>query len=273
MTIQVGECRVEKITEQRATFPFGALFKAHRSEMSDALAEQPAEVSIHSWLVRTAEHTILIDTATGNGRHRDNKPLFHQLNTPYADNLAQAGVNPAEVTLVLMTHIHTDHVGWNTHWVDGQWQPMFPNARYICSAIELQHCQDDPASQELYRDSILPLIERGQLQTIDVQDSPLFAGVLRYISTPGHSIDHASIVLESQGEYAIFPGDVMHHPVQFQHPHWNSLFCEDLPLATASRQRVIDWCQQHQAIWFSSHFHSSSLGRVAPDGQWSPLED
>ncbi|WAH62167.1 hypothetical protein LZ023_40530 (plasmid) [Pseudomonas silvicola] len=70
--------------------------------------------------------------------------------------------------------------------------------------MELQHCQDDPASQELYRDSILPLIERDQLQTINVQDSPLFAGVLRYIATPGHSIDHASIVLESQGEYAIF---------------------------------------------------------------------
>ncbi|ORM63587.1 MBL fold metallo-hydrolase [Pantoea rodasii] len=273
MTIRVGDCLIEKIVEQSATFPYGTLFKAHRAEMSDAVAAQPAEISIHSWVVRTAEHTILIDTATGNGRDRDNKPLFHQLNTPYAERLAQAGVDPAAVTLVLMTHIHTDHVGWNTHFVDGQWQPMFPNARYVCSALELQRCQNDAANEALYRDSILPLMVSGQLETVNPKDSPLYAGVLRYLSTPGHSSDHASIVLESQGECAIFAGDVMHHPIQFQHPLWNSLFCEDLPLAIASRQRVIDWCRQHQAIWFSSHFHHSSCGRVARDGQWIPLEE
>ncbi len=273
MKIRVGDYQIEKITEQTGAFPFGTLYPAHRAEMSDAIAAEPAAVSIHSWVVRSGEHLVVVDTATGNGRNRDNKPLFHQLNSPYADNLTHADVDPAAVTLVLMTHIHTDHVGWNTHWHKGQWQPMFPNARYICSAKELQQCQQDPALQELYRDSILPLIERGQLETIDVENSPLFAGALRYIATPGHSIDHASIVLESGGKLAIFAGDVMHHPIQFEHPHWNSLFCEDLPLAIASRKQVIDWCRQHQAIWFSSHFHSSSYGRVARDGQWIPLED
>ncbi|WP_058972941.1 MBL fold metallo-hydrolase [Type-D symbiont of Plautia stali] len=273
MNIRVGDCLIEKVSEQTGSFPFGSLYSAHRAEMSDNFAAQLAEVSIHSWVVRAGEDVIVIDTATGNGRNRDNKPLFHQLNTPYAENLARVIVDPASVTLVLMTHIHTDHVGWSTHWLNGEWQPMFPNARYICSAKELIQCQQTPAMQALYRDSILPLIERGQLETINVDHSPLFAGVLRYIATPGHSVDHASIVLESGGESAIFAGDVMHHPVQFQHPHWNSLFCEDLPLAIASRQRVIDWCRQHQAIWFSSHFHSSSCGRVAPDGHWIPLED
>jgi glyoxylase-like metal-dependent hydrolase (beta-lactamase superfamily II) len=273
MTIRVGDCLITKVSEQTATFPLDVLFTPHRAEMRAELAQQPAKMSIHSWVVRTAEHTIIIDTATGNGRNRDNKPLFHQLNSPYAENLARAGVDPAEVTLVLMTHIHTDHVGWNTYQHDGQWQPMFPHARYICSARELEHCQHDTAAQALYRDSILPLIESGQLETINVQDSPLFAGVLRYISTPGHSCDHASIVLESAGESAIFAGDVMHNPIQFQHPHWNSLFCEDKVLAVISRQRVMDWCRQHQAIWFSTHFTGSSCGRVSRDGQWIPLED
>ncbi|WP_210080437.1 MBL fold metallo-hydrolase [Pantoea endophytica] len=273
MTIRVGDCLITKVSEQTAAFPLGVLFTPHRAEMSNELAEQPAEMSIHSWVVRTGEHTIIIDTATGNGRSRDNKPLFHQLNTPYAANLAQAGVDPAEVTLVLMTHIHTDHVGWNTHQRDGEWQPMFPNARYICSAWELAHCQQNPAAQELYHDSILPLIGSGQLETINVQDSPLFAGVLRYLSTPGHSVDHASIVLESAGESAIFAGDVMHNAIQFQYPHWNSLFCEDKALAVTSRQQVVDWCAQHQAIWFSTHFNGSACGRVTRDGQWIPLEN
>lgn len=272
MTIRVGDCRIDKVSEQTAAFPLGVLFTPHRAEMSDEMALQPAGMSIHSWVVRTAEHTIIIDTATGNGRNRDNKPLFHQLNTPYAENLAQAAVDPQDVTLVLMTHIHTDHVGWNTTQRDGQWQPMFPNARYICSARELEHCQQNPAAQELYRDSILPLIENGQLETIDVHDSPLFAGVLRYMPTPGHSVDHASIVLENGSAAAIFAGDVMHHPIQFQYPHWNSLFCEDKPLAIGSRQRVMDWCLQHQAIWFSTHFAGSSCGRMSRDGQWIPLE-
>lgn len=271
MKIRVGDCLIEKVSEQVGTFPFSALYPAHRAEMHDQFAAQLADISIHSWVVRTGEHTVVIDTATGNGRNRANKPLFHQLNSPYAEHLAQAGVDPADVTLVLMTHIHTDHVGWNTHWHHGEWQPMFPNARYICSERELKHCQQDTDSQVLYRDSILPLIERVQLETITIDDSPLFAGVLRYVATPGHSIDHASIVLESRGESAIFAGDVMHHPVQFHYPHWNSRFCEDLPRAVVSRRNVIDWCRQHHAVWFSSHFHGSSCGRVSRDGQWLPL--
>ncbi|NIF21557.1 MBL fold metallo-hydrolase [Candidatus Pantoea multigeneris] len=272
MKIRVGDCLVEKVAEQTAGLPYGELYPAHRAEMTHDFAAQTAEVSIHSWVVRTSEDVVVIDTATGNGRNRDNKPLFHQLNTPYASNLARAEVDPEAVTLVLLTHIHTDHVGWNTHWHNGEWQPMFPNARYICSAKELEQCRQNPAAQELYRDSILPLIERGQLEVINVGESPLFAGVLRYITTPGHSVDHASIVLESNGESAIFTGDLMHHPVQFQYPHWNSVFCENLSLATASRQRVIDWCREHRAIWFSSHFHSSSYGRVTHGGQWIFLE-
>lgn len=272
MTIGVGDWQITKVCEQIAPFPMGVLFTPHRAEMSEELAQQTAEMSIHSWVLRNAEHTIIIDTATGNGRNRANKPLFHQLNTAYAENLTAAGVDPAAVTLVLMTHIHTDHVGWNTTQRDGKWQPMFPNARYVCSALELARCQNDPAAQELYLDSILPLIEAGQLDTINVQDSPLFAGALRYMSTPGHCSDHASIVLESGGESAIFAGDVMHNEIQFKYPAWNSLFCVDQPLAIHSRQRVVDWCQQHQAIWFSTHFAGSSCGRVSLDGQWIPLE-
>ncbi|MDO6408744.1 MBL fold metallo-hydrolase [Pantoea phytobeneficialis] len=276
MKIQVGDCLIEKVTEQTATLPFAALYPDHLAQMPVGLAPQLATLSIHSWVVRTGKDIIIIDTATGNQRDRDHKPLFHQLQTDYAQRLVRAGVDPHAVTLVLMTHIHTDHVGWNTHWRDGRWQPMFPNARYICSAAELARCEKNPAMQALYLDSILPLINSGQLETVAVDGSPLFAGVLRYLPTPGHSIDHASLLLSSRGQQAFFSGDVMHHPLQFQFPRWNSVFCENKALAVRSRQLAIDWCLQHQAIWFSSHFSASSCGRVisaAPElPHWMPLE-
>jgi len=252
MTLHIGECSIDKVIEQTSSLPFAALFPAHRETMGDTLAQQPAEISIHSWVVRTARDTIVIDTATGNGRNRDNKPLFHQLQTAWPQRLAEAGVDPDEVTLVLMTHIHT--------------------ARYICSARELAQCRSTPSMQALYHDSLAPLLASGQLETIDVQRSPLFAGVLRYMPTPGHSVDHASIVLQSAAAHAVFSGDVMHHPVQFAHPQWNSVFCEDLPRAVTSRQLLIDWCIRHQALWCSSHFAGSSCGRVSPERQWIPVE-
>ncbi len=263
--IIVGDCSVEKITEQTASLPLTALYPDHHSSLSEEALPKEAELSIHSWLVRTPQQVIVIDTATGNGRQRDNKPLFHQLDTPYYPRLIACGVDPDEVSLVLMTHIHTDHVGWNTHKVNGQWQPLFPAARYVCSATELEACLADPQQQELFNDSLLPLIASGQLDTVNVSESPCFAGVLSYFPTPGHSIDHASLILRSAGQSAIFTGDVMHHPLQFRFPQWNSVFCENKPQAVDSRQKALEWATGHQALWFSSHFAGSSVGRVTRD--------
>ena len=261
----VGDCTVEKITEQTATLPLTALYPDHQLPLREETRPQNVELSIHSWLVRTPEQVIVIDTATGNGRQRDNKPLFHQLDTPYYTRLLASGVDPDEVSMVIMTHIHTDHVGWNTHLVNGQWQPLFPSARYICSATELEACLADPQQQELFNDSLLPLITRGQLDTVNVNESRCFAGVLSYLPTPGHSIDHASLILHSAGESAIFTGDIMHHPLQFRFPEWNSVFCENKLQAVRSRQKALEWATAHQALWFSSHFAGSSVGRVTRD--------
>ncbi len=120
---------------------------------------QPIALSIHSWVVQTPYDLIVIDTATGNGRERGGNPLYHQLNTPYLENLRAAGVNPEDVTLVLLTHLHTDHVGWNTVWQDDRWVPLFPNARYLCSAKELSRVKNSERYRALWLDSLLPVIE------------------------------------------------------------------------------------------------------------------
>ncbi|PLB94680.1 MBL fold metallo-hydrolase, partial [Klebsiella pneumoniae] len=121
-----------------------------------------------------------------------------------------AGVNPEDVTLVLLTHLHTDHVGWNTVWQDDRWVPLFPNARYLCSAKELSRVKNSERYRALWLDSLLPVIEAGQLETVDVATRPRVGGRIDFIPTPGHSPDHAALILAAGDDYACFSGDLLH---------------------------------------------------------------
>ncbi|ARS52800.1 MBL fold metallo-hydrolase [Kushneria konosiri] len=259
---RVGEADIFRVTEQVAEFPSAKLFPEHRSELNAADIPDMVAISIHSWVVRTPTRLIIIDTATGNHRDRGGHPLFHNLQTPYAERLTEAGVDRHAVDTVLLTHLHTDHVGWNTYQDNGHWRPMFPNARHVFSAAELDRWQRDPAHATILKDSIQPLLDAGLADTIDPAAGEALDELFIYHSSPGHSPDHASIVLQSQGEYALFAGDVMHHPIQTRYPHWNSTFCENKPYAVASRQWALDWCVQHDALYCSSHFAESSAGRI-----------
>ena len=265
MTLHIGECSIDKVIEQTSSLPFAALFPAHRETMGDTLAQQPAEISIHSWVVRTARDTIVIDTATGNGRNRDNKPLFHQLQTAWPQRLAEAGVDPDEVTLVLMTHIHTDHVGWNTVLKKGQWRPTFPNARYYFSADEYHFYQNPlnvmPESTGAMDDSVYPVVASGQAVFLDSAETEVVAG-LQIHRTPGHSVDHLAFSFSDGGETALFWGDVVHSPLQICLPEWNSRYCEFPDTAKKSRTVMMNFAAQTRALVFTSHFPDSSAGRV-----------
>ncbi|HCM5774641.1 TPA: MBL fold metallo-hydrolase [Klebsiella variicola subsp. variicola] len=228
---------------------------------------QSIALSIHSWVVQTPHDLIVIDTATGNGRERGGNPLYHQLNTPYLENLRAAGVNPEDVTLVLLTHLHTDHVGWNTVWQDDRWVPLFPNARYLCSAKELTRVKNSERYRALWLDSLLPVIEAGQLETVDVAARPRVGGRIAFVPTPGHSPDHAALILAAGDDYACFSGDLLHSPLQFAHPQWNSAFCGDPRQAEASRREMMAWGASHHAQWFTGHFAGPSCGWLEEDKQ------
>ncbi len=187
----------------------------------------------------------------------------HQLNTPYAQRLRDAGVDPDAVDIVLITHLHGDHVGWNTHWMDGKWTPFFKHARYYCSDSGLKGWQHDPARKTLLEDSINPVIAAGLLETFDVTQEPVFADVLRYVPTPGHSHDHASIILHSAGDYALFSGDLMHNDLQVSQPQLASRFVLMPRRPKPSGAGPMTWASEHQARWFSSHFPGSSAGHVS----------
>lgn len=256
---RVGECEIYKVPEMEASLLMSMLYP---DQPLDSGCPDNLVLSVHSWIVRTPNQTIVIDTASGNGRDRPGSPLFHQLDTPYLQRFRETGIDPDDVDTVLITHLHGDHVGWNTHLVEGEWVPLFRNARYYCSESGLTSWQNDPARQHIVADSFNPVIAAGLLETIDITAQPVFAEVLRYVPTPGHSHDHASIILHSGGEYALFTGDLMHNEIQVSRPHLASRFCADAAQAEVQRRWAMNWAADHQALWLSSHFAQTSAGYV-----------
>lgn len=236
--------------------------------------------STHSWLVQSPTFTLLVDTASGNDKQRPEKPLFHQLQTDFLAQLARAGVTPESVDYVLLTHLHVDHVGWNTQLVDGEWRPTFPNATYFFSQIEAEFYGDphseNPAvaeNRQVFADSVQPIINAGQFQLVPSGGGEVLEGI-SFTSTPGHSIDHMSVSIRSQGEEAFFAGDLLHHPLQVYYPELNSMYCDFEGPARASRLWALHHAAEKQVTWFSTHFADSSVGRVTQRGNdfhWSFL--
>lgn len=244
-------------------------------------------LSVHSWLVRTPERVILVDTGTGNGKARPTIPVLNQLNEPFIERLEANGISRTDVTDILVSHIHADHVGWNTQLEQGEWRPTFPKARHYFSNREIDYSAalargDDakvasilagaglgeplhPPAPGVYEDSVAPIIEAGLATTIEVEGAEPVPG-FRYISTPGHSIDHASIMFEHGGERAFFWGDVLHHPLQLVANSWNSGFCEFPNAARSARRKALDLAADTGALIFTTHFPGSSVGHVRRDG-------
>jgi glyoxylase-like metal-dependent hydrolase (beta-lactamase superfamily II) len=229
--------------------------------------------SVHTWLVRTRHHTILIDTACGNGKERPQNPIFHHLDIPYLERLAAAGVRPEDVDYVLLTHLHVDHCGWNTRLVDGRWVPTFPSARYVFARVEedyysspASHNEVNVPSLGVYEDSVAPIIEAGLAERIGAEGGD-YLDNFTFRPTKGHSIGHMSIELRSNGYEALFGGDVMHHPLQIVRPDWNSVFCEFHDEARASRRWALEHAAERNRLFFTTHFAESSAGRVGRIGE------
>jgi len=228
--------------------------------------------SVHSWLIRTDRHTILLDCCAGNHKDRPGAPRFHQLDTPYLERLRAAGAAPEDIDIVLCTHLHTDHVGWNTMLRDGRWVPTFPNAKYLFSRIENEWGdprQNPAADADLqrtyaYRDSVLPVIEAGQAELVD-GPHPI-GDMLTIEAAPGHTRGHIMLKLDDRHERAVFSGDAIHHPLQVYAPHWNSGFCELAAEARITRRRLLEHCAEHRALLFPIHFAAPYVAAIACSG-------
>lgn len=228
--------------------------------------------SIHTWVLKTKQYTVLIDTATGNDKERVWSPRLHRLKTPYLERLERAGVKPENVDYVFLTHLHVDHVGWNTHLVNGGWEPTFPHATYVFPKVEQAHFsrhENYPGSSRIkfvvYEDSVLPVIGSGQAELVEPAGKEFLEGISLH-PVPGHTSGQMAVGITSGGEDAIFGGDIMHHPIQVYRPEWNSVYCEDPEKARVSRRWALEYLADRHALFFSSHFAETSAGYVTRKG-------
>jgi glyoxylase-like metal-dependent hydrolase (beta-lactamase superfamily II) len=220
-------------------------------------------LGVQSWLLRTGGLTILIDSCVGEHKERPRRADWHRRrSTGFLERLKAAGVAPDEVDVMLCTHLHADHVGWNTRLDDGRWVPTFPNARYLIGETELAHWQATEAREPgthnhgAYTDSVLPVIEAGLSET--VKDGFELSRGMRIETMAGHSPGQVGLCLEcrSHGQ-ALFCGDAIHSPVQVYEPGWASAFCFDRGQAARTRLDLLDRAEETGAVIVPAHIRGS----------------
>jgi glyoxylase-like metal-dependent hydrolase (beta-lactamase superfamily II) len=202
---------------------------------------------------------ILIDTCVGNHKSRPHRPKWHLMETPYLARLKAAGVEPDQVDMVMCTHLHVDHVGWNTRLENGKWVPTFKNAKYVFSRTDYDHYlkvdtdpKTAPANAGSFRDSVLPVVEAGLSQLVD--GAAQLDENLKVEPAPGHTPGTIAIKFESRGEKALFCGDILHHALQVYHPEWNSFACGEAVGARKSRREALEHCAGSGARLMPCHF-------------------
>lgn len=281
---QLGEVEVTRVIEFEAPLLDAAILfpdadadtlERHRSWLEPRLLDPITGLLIlafHTYAIRTPHHLILVDTCGGNDKERPQKPRYHKNNWPFLENLAAAGIALEDVDVVLCTHLHVDHVGWNTRLIDRRWVPTFPSAKYLFSKREWEFWEaeyrteaftDDP----YYEDSLLPVIEAGQ--SVMVEDDHVIDDWVRLIPTPGHTPGHVSVQVGKTGPDAVMSGDLMHHPLQCAEPDLNSCFCVDPAQSAATRRAFLQTHAETQALVMPAHFPTPGAGRIVEvDDAW-----
>ncbi len=293
--IQLGRMTVHKIHEMDSPTPMSmnlpgvtaadlarlaTWYHPGDGEITPDPATAQMTFSVHSFVIEVDGQTILVDTCDGNHKNRLVEAV-HQLDTDYLGNLARAGFVPEDIDLVMCTHLHFDHVGWNTRLENGKWVPTFANARYLFGKRDFEYFQSGPAGEEphfeSFADSIIPVMEAGQGIIVDENHAAhreIGNGVWLEPAF-GHSPGCCTIHGRADAGEAIFWGDVIHHPVQLIRPDLPFSFDADPAAASLTRQRVMKKAVDEDLLCFPAHFRLNSAGRVKAEGrayryEWVP---
>ena len=278
-TFHVGDMRVDRIIEQELPgfdpFEFFPNLTKEVLENNRHVVEPQAldpksgllSFTMQSFVVRAGGLNILIDSCIGNDKDRPTRPLWHmKTDTTYMDALNAAGLTVDDIDLVMCTHLHPDHVGWNTRLENGRWVPTFPKARYVFSEKELDYWTAQNKKQPIlhFEDSVLPIVEAGRTQLVK-SDIELANGV-QLLPTPGHTPDHYSVRLASAGKEAIVTGDLIHSPLQCACTHLHVRPDVDPAQGLATRNAFMDKYAETDTLIAATHFPSPSTGHFVRAG-------
>lgn len=281
--VRLGALQVDKIWEMDGALPMEMVLPGVTAAdlarlkgwyWSEELAADPAaaqfKLSIHSWVLRVDGLNVLIDGCNGNHKTRA-MPFADNLQTDWLERLGKLGLQPEDIDIVLCTHLHADHVGWNTRLLDGRWVPTFPNARYVFSRKEFDHWNQpdaEPMHREAFVDSVLPVIESGQADLVEsdhVVHHEIGDGIW-LDDICGHSPGLVAVHAQRGGGHAVFSGDCFHHPVQMVRPDLHFFADEDGDEAAHQRLRLLNEHADSDTMFFPGHFGATSAGYVQRDG-------
>ncbi|GAB2568711.1 MBL fold metallo-hydrolase [Nocardia heshunensis] len=275
----VGEVTLRRIDEVPLPPATGAWLLPHATpEVVRGQRWLTPDFADHEGILRLDSHSfafvlggqrVLVDTGVGNGKQRAN-PAWHMLETDYLERLTAAGFPPDSVDLVILTHLHADHVGWNTRAVNGTWLPTFPHARYLTSRVEREFWATydmEEARAQMFRDSVIPVEQAGQLDLVDLpaEGAEIIPG-LRLLPVPGHTPGHLAVHVTSQGESALITGDCIHHPIQLAHPAIGSCVDIDPHQSESSRRTLLASLADTRTLMLGTHFPPPTAGHVISDG-------
>lgn len=283
-TIEIGEVEITPIVDVAPSgMPRDLVFPdvpaARWKEQETLLAPlhwQPEANTLtfvmRSWLIRSQGQTVLVDTAVGNGKDRPNVPFHSHLRTDFLDNLAAAGVRPEDVDVVVLTHLHGDHVGWNTTFDGTRWSPTFPNARHLAARADFDfwnpangnHPRGAAYAVNVFEESIAPVHDAGLLTLWE--DEYALDSALKIEPAPGHTPGAAVLTLTSGSDRAVFVGDLIHNPLQIPNPDCCTRFDEDPKQATITRRRILGWAADNNALLLPAHLAGSGAVELSRDG-------
>ncbi|BCY10752.1 MBL fold metallo-hydrolase [Actinoplanes sp. L3-i22] len=291
--IKLGDVLVSRVEEMHgpimptgAFFPTipGAAWERQRDELTpDHLGGEMVHTAMQSWVLRSEGRVILIDTGVGNGKSRPAVEAWDHLDLDYLGNLARAGVRPEDVDVVVNTHLHLDHIGWNTRMVGGEWVPTFPNATYLMPRVDVEYW--NPANhpglvghvnQNAFEDSVAPVLAAGQVQLWEGHH--VIDGNLRLAAAPGHTPGAGVVKLVSGSDRGLFAGDLIHTPLQLRELGHNSCFCEDPAEAVRSRRELLGWAADSNALVLPAHLSGHGALEIERHGDafavkgWAPFD-
>jgi glyoxylase-like metal-dependent hydrolase (beta-lactamase superfamily II) len=277
-TFKFGDITIHRVVEQEGPF-FNPLeffptlkpevLEENRGWMTEGgyldLQNGQLVLCIQSYLVQTPHHTILIDSCVGNHKPRPTRPFWNMMNTDrFEKSLAGTGVSVDQIDFVMCTHLHVDHVGWNTKLENGRWVPTFPKAKYVFADRELAYWteteKNDPSAAPWITDSVLPIIAAKRDEVVN--SSHQLSDIVKLLPTPGHTIDHYSVQVGRPGQDAVITGDMVHSPLQARYPELGMRVDYSSPQAGESRRTMFSRFCDTSTLICTAHFPSPSSGHL-----------